>query len=67
MIAVVEGKMPSEVAQKTYEMKDYLRPVLVEREDNIRRADKLTHQDTGINVDDLNFHSKILASGGSGR
>ncbi len=43
MIAVVEGKMPSEVAHKTYELKDYLRPVLVEREDNIRRADKLTH------------------------
>jgi hypothetical protein len=54
VIAVVPGKMPSEVAQKTYTIKEHLQPVPIEKEDYVKKADQL-HHDTGVNLGVLNF------------
>ena len=51
-IAVVDGKMPSEIAQKTYILNENLQPTPIEKEDYIKKADLLNH-DTGIDLKGL--------------
>lgn len=60
----MDGKMPSEIAQKTYIIKENLLPIPIEKEDFIKRAD-LLNQDTGIDLKGLEFpKNEVLLSGG---
>ena len=67
VIAVVDGKMPSEIAQKTYILNENLQPIPIEKEDYIKKADLLNH-DTGIDMRGLDFkQNEVLLSGGGRR
>ena len=54
VIAVVPGKMPSEIAYKTYTIKDNLPSIAIEKEDYVKKADQL-HHDTGVIIGALTF------------
>ena len=65
VIGVVEGMIPSEVSSHTFEVKEGVKPVLVQpahemvtRACNIGEADEAAFQNAGLNFD-------VLQSGGS--
>ena len=66
VIAVVEGKLPSEIAQKTFIIKENLPPTPIEKEDFIKPAGP-SNSDTGIILKGLTFTRPDIFVSGGGR